>query len=266
MSLTIVQVPYHLGRGGTGSPHGVDVLTEALADTRAEVVRVETEGGESNEIAASLAVVRALAEAVRAVDGFPLVLAGNCSSALGTVTGIGGDVGVVWLDAHGDFNTPDTTGSGFLDGMGLAMLTGAGWATLRDGLATVPEKHVVHVGGRDFDPGERTRFEHSDVAVVRRPPLDAALDALQEHVSSVYVHVDLDVLDPAVGIANSLAVPDGLSVEELEDVIDAVGARFEIRAAAMTWYEPDGDPERAIPPVARALYERLLATKAAAAR
>ena len=265
MSLTLVKVPYHLGRGGAGSPHGVDVLAETLADERADIVTVAVDSEASNEIAASMDVIRALAGTVGSVDSFPFVLAANCNSAVGTVTGIGGDVGVVWLDAHGDFHTPETTETGFLDGMGLAMLTGAGWEGLREGLAAVPEEHVVHVGGRDFDSGERSRFERSAVTLVRRPPIDAALDALRESVAAVYLHVDLDVIDPSLGVANSLAVADGLFLDDLEGIVDAIAARFELRAAALTWYEPDLDPARTIPPVARAIYERVLTSLPVAA-
>lgn len=257
MHPTIVQVPYHLGRRNAGLGRGVAVLAEALG-TEYESVSVETPDDHSNEIAASLAVVRALAEQVRPVD-FPIVLAGNCSSSLGTVTGIGGEVGVVWFDAHGDFNTPRTTRSGFLDGMSLSMLTGSGWTALREGLATVAEEYVVHVGGRDFDQAEWGRLESSGVRVVRRPPIEDALDELHKRIDSVYVHVDLDVLDPSVGRANEYAADDGLSLDELTGAIDAVVERFAIRAAAITAYDPDCDPDGAIPPAARAVFDRLVA-------
>jgi arginase len=260
----LIQVPYHLGRRDVGPGKGVHVLAEALADGRADLVSLDAVPEAPNEIAASMEVVRALAECVKTTS-FPIILAGNCNSCLGTVTGIGGGVGVVWFDAHGDFNTPRTSPSGFLDGMGLAMLTGSGWATLREGLATIPEAHVVHVGGRDFDPAEEERLDDSRVQVVRQPPLDEALDGLRKRVEAVYVHVDLDVLDPSVGRANWLAVDDGLTVADMEQAIDAVGQRFEIRAAAITWYEPDCDPDGAIPPAARAIYDHLLAANVVAA-
>jgi arginase len=258
MRPTLVTVPYHLGRREAGYARGVPVLAEAIADTVDEVREVEVGADFSSEIAAAFAVIRALAETVRGVE-LPVVLAGNCSSSLGTVTGIGSGVGVVWFDAHGDFNTPDTTPTGFFDGMPLAMLTGAGWDAMRTGLAVVPETHVVHVGGRDFDAAERRRLDASRVALVRRPPLDEALDALRERVEAVYVHVDLDVLDPTVGRANELAVEDGLQLDELTEAIDAVHARFEVRAAAITAYDPDVDPERAIPAAAREILDHLVA-------
>jgi arginase len=258
---TLIQVPYHLGRRDVALGAGVPVLAEALADGRADLISVDAEPETTNEIAASMAVVRALADRVRGVR-FPIVLAGNCNSCLGTVTGVGGGVGVVWFDAHPDFNTPDTTTSGFFDGMALAMLTGAGWGALRTGLAVVPEEHVVHVGARDMDRLERRRLETSRLAVVRRPPLDDALAELRTRVDAVYVHVDLDVLDPSVGRANRFAAEDGLTLDELERAIEAVGERFEIRAAALTAYEPECDPQGAIPQAALAVYERLLATRA----
>ena len=264
MRPTLIQVPYHLGRRDFDLGRGVPVLAEALADERCDLAFVRDVPEETNENAGSFAVIRAIAEEVRGVE-FPIVLAGNCGCSLGTVTGIGGGVGVVWLDAHADFNTPETTRSGFIDGMSLAMLTGSGWEGLRDGLAIVPEEHVVLVGARDLDVAERERLERSAVTAVRRPPLEEALDELRTRVTAVYVHVDLDVLDPSVGVANQYAAPDGLSVAEVESAINAIAARFEVRAAAIAAYRPDLDPEGAIPPAARAVYERLFSAKAVAA-
>jgi arginase len=263
---TLIEVPYDLGRAGVNGGAGASVLAEALQDERCELDTVECEGAERNEIAASMAVVRALAERVRhgvAGGSFPVVLAGNCHSSLGTVAGIGGGVGAVWLDAHADFNTPDTSPTGFFDGMALALLTGAGWPKLREsveGLRPIPEEHVVLVGARDLDEGERTRLAASRVRRAGLGELDAALDALRDLVDAVYLHVDLDVLDPTVGQANPWSVDGGLQVDELAHGVDSVGERFTIRAAAFTAYWPDGDPERVIPKAARTAFEHLLAS------
>ena len=108
-----------------------------------------------------------------------------------------------------------------------------------------------------------TTFPRSRPALGRRPPLDEALDALRERVEDVYVHVDLDVLDPAAGGANGYAAPDGLRLAELEAAIDAIRARFRVRAATLTAYTPAADPERRIPAAARAVFERLSAQVAA---
>ena len=262
--VALIAVPYHLGRRDVGLAKGVPVLVEALGGNSRQV---ESEADFTNEVASSMRVIRLLADVVSEVTAsgsFPMVVAGNCNSSLGTVAGLGGGVGVVWFDAHADFNTPDTSETGFFDGFGLAMLTGSGWPRLREGLPTIPEEHVVLAGARDIDSEEQDRLDRSGVRVVAVSELEPALDELSARVDSVYVHVDLDVLDPSVGRANWFAVEGGPRSDELADAIEAIGTRFSIRAAALTAYQPDCDPERAIPPVAAALFERILAARGVA--
>src|SRR5690242_20410503 len=99
----------------------------------------------ATEIATSFSLYREIAVRVREVresGGLPIVLGGNRGVTLGAVAGDGGELGVLWLDAHGDFNTPDTTRTGFLDGMSLAVLTGRCWRELAasiEGFAAVPD-------------------------------------------------------------------------------------------------------------------------------
>jgi arginase len=269
MKPELVLVPYHLGREDVGPAMGVMVLADALSDLAETTVTVTREQDVAYEVAACFDVVRGVATQVAGVvarGGFPLVLAGNCHSALGTCAGLGRPVGVVWLDAHADFNTPDSTPSGFIDGMGLALLTGSGWATLRStvtGHRPVPEEYVVLVA-RDLDPAEEERLNGSRILRSGFEDLPEALDVLRERVDSVYLHLDLDVLDPTVGRANSLAIEEGATLEQAADAIGAVCARFDVLAAALTWYDPPYDPDGAIPPAARVLAERLLATMAVA--
>jgi arginase len=259
----LVLVPYHLGREG-GLGEGVPVLAEALQDLAASTVTVTREQEAANETSACFDVVRTLAATVADVvsrGDFPLVLAGNCHSSLGTCAGLGRSVGVVWLDAHADFNTPETTRSGFFDGMALALLTGSCWRELRStvrGQIPVPEDHVVLVA-RDLDPLEEERLSASRVLRAGPDDLPDALDTLRERVADVYLHLDLDVLDPSVGRANWFAVEGGLTLAQTQAAIDDVCDRFAVRAAALTAYAPSVDPEGAIPPAARALADRLLA-------
>jgi arginase len=257
MAIVLVQVPYALGRRDVGLATGVPVLAAALADELgAETVVVESSGESWNEIAASMDVVRALAGTVREVvarGDFPLVLAGVCSSSLGTVAGLDTPpgLGVVWFDAHGDFNTPETTPTGFFDGMPLAMLTGSGWEALRagvDGLRPVDEASVVLVGARDLDAAEERRLERSGIRFVRPgEPVEPALEALAGRVRDVYVHVDLDVLDPSEGQANRYRAEGGPTADAVASAVGEVARRFTVRAAALTAYEPACDPEGTIP-------------------
>jgi arginase len=273
---TLIEVPYDLGRPGVNGGAGASALAEALHDERSDRIAVALHEGDRpelrNEIAASMAVVQALAARVREVvagGGFPVVLAANCHSSLGTVAGIGGGVGAVWFDAHADFNTPESTPSGYFDGMAAALLTGAAWATLRaqlEGHEPVPEEHLVLVGMRDPDDGERERLAASRVHQASGlADLGTALEALRERVDAVYLHVDLDVLDPSGGRANPWAVEGGLQADELSRAIDAVGERFAIRAAAFTAYWPESDPDGAVPKIARAAFDRILAATAVTA-
>src|SRR5688572_28585111 len=134
MRISLVTAPYDLGHEGVGVGAGPDrLLDEGAVETleeaghEMEVVRVVPQAGSTNEIGASFEIVRRVSEAVsRAVEegAFPIVLSGNCLSSIGIVAGLGRDVGIVWLDAHADFNTPDTSLSRFADRLGLASPSG----------------------------------------------------------------------------------------------------------------------------------------------
>jgi arginase len=268
MGTVLVQVPYELGRRDVGLATGVPVLAEALApELCAETLTVESSGESWNEVGASMDVVRALAGTVKDVvarGDFPLVLSGVCSSSLGTVAGLGSppDLGVVWFDAHGDFNTPETTPTGFFDGMPLAMLTGSGWAALRsgvDGLRAVDEANVVLVGARDLDAAEEERLERSGVQLVRPgEPLEHALETLASRVRDVYVHVDLDVLDPSEGQANRYRADGGPTAAGVASAVGEIARRFTVRAAAITAYEPAYDQAGTIPGAATAIARQLV--------
>jgi arginase len=93
--------------------------------------------------------------------------------------------------------------------------------------------------------------------------LEPALDELATRVDAVYVHIDLDVLDPSVAHANVLSVEGGPSTEQLEHALAAVTSRFEIAAAALTAYDPSQDHENRVPGIAARLARRLAPEKVA---
>jgi len=281
-AVTLIAVPYHLGREGAGMALGPDAyleggLPDALAALGCEVrlARVEREGPFVDTPAAVADINARLADIVAAAlddDRLPLIAGGNCNVALGAVAGLqqadaatGGGVqrggrapaGVVWCDAHGDFNTPETTPGGFFDGMPLAILTGhchrRVWSRLRRGrdelVGPIADELVVHVGGRDFDPGERRAFEQSAVALVssqeliERGPeaLDAPLAQLATRARAVYLHIDIDVLDPTTAGAVDFPAPDGLSFDDLAAVVDRVVTATSLRVVSVTAYDPEHD-------------------------
>jgi arginase len=270
MTTHTILVPYDSGhrgaRMGRGplhfSEHGLANRLRARGhDVRESVIDVPS--AFATEVGTSFAVYRSLADQVRTAvtdGGFPLILAGNCGSALGTVSGVRAatpndpsDIGVIWLDAHADFNTPDTTTTGFLDGMSLAALAGRCWHSLTasiPGYRPVSDTQCVLVGARDVDPAEEQLLASSRVMRVQAARmqadgasavLDTALTELARHVSRVYLHIDLDVHDPAEAQANQYAVPGGLSASTVRDLVQVVAARFSIVAAALTAYDPSFD-------------------------
>lgn len=193
-----------------------------------------------------------VADALRR-GAFPLILAGSCYTAIGTVTGMGAHrTGVFWFDSHADFNTPDTSGSGFLDGMAVTMLAGRSWQHLLTGLANyqpVPENHVCLVGARDIDPPEQALLHASAVQVVGPDGLDGdlqrVLKSLPGTIDQAYLHLDLDVLDPGTARANALAAPGGPDIAQTAAAIARIGAALPIRGMALSAFDPSiGDGER----------------------
>jgi arginase len=165
----------------------------------------------------------------------PLVLGGCCCAHVGAVRGLaakGGRLGLVWLDAHGDLNTPETSPSGNPWGMPLRMLL--------DGGAAAPED-VALVGARNLDPGE--------VAYLTRTGIDGSLERALAGVDAAYVALDLDVLDPAEA-AMFMPEPNGPGVAEVEAVVRAVAAATRIAGMGVTGMLPD---PRNVPVVTRLL-------------
>jgi arginase len=268
----LIACPYHEGRRDAGMGIGPTLL---LADDRLRdavaahgwtpAARVVPPPDERRpEVARSMDVVRRLAGLVRAAvaeGAFPLVLAGNCNSCLGTVAGIGGEgLGAAWFDAHADLDTPEDNVSGYLDVMALAMLTGSGWRAQRaavPGLVAIPERDVVLAGVRDLAPYQRARLEASDVRVVPGAVdperLAGALDDLASRVRRVYLHLDVDALDASAGRANQYAAPGGPSLERYREAVAAVFARFTVAAAAVTAWDPAFDGDGRVAEAIRAL-------------
>jgi arginase len=189
-------------------------------------------------------------------DGaLPVVLSGSCNSCMGVLAGFEHSrCGAVWIDAHADFNTPESAASGFFPGMSLAVVTGHCyrnyWGQIGDN-SPLDEGAIAMFGVRDLWPEtERERLERSAIEVVGwregKPQGDvlAALDKVAARVSDVYLHIDFDGFAPEVapGVVDE-PVPGGLSFEDARLIIRGAGERFRIRAVTLATYTPERDEQ-----------------------
>jgi len=264
MKIKIIQVPYDCGykdaRQGLAPDHFIKHgLVEILAKDghQIDIRRIDTQSEFTTEVGTAFELNRRLSREVSsAVSGgaFPLVLAGNCNSCLGNIAGINPDqLGVVWFDAHGEFNTPETTLSGYLDGMPLATATGRCWKAVAKtipGFAPVNEPNVILVGARDLDDEEQRQLEQSEINRIRSEGLndseilksiEAALLKLRERVRGIYLHIDMDAFEIGEGAANHFGATGGLSVELVEDAIGMVKTYFDIKSATIASFDPACD-------------------------
>lgn len=228
-----------------GTGHAVEVR---------EITRkgLQDSGAIGAEFALSAAVSRQVAGARRR-GRLPVVLSGSCHAGIGGVAGLeSARPSVVWLDAHPDFNTPETTKSGLLDGMVTATLTGRCWAGLRatvPGFRPVDDRSMLMLGVREPDEAEARLLDDSAVTVLSPAEvpgeLETALEALARRTAATYVHLDLDVLDASEGRANAYATPGGLSRQELAGVLAAIRQHCGIDAFTLASYDPSADPDGA---------------------
>jgi arginase len=171
---------------------------------------------------------------------------------------------VVWLDAHGDFNTPDITISGYLGGMPVAMLTGRAPELFADplGLRPVPERNIVLADARDLDPAERDALAASQVRHVPAT-VGAFLAALSELADlPVYLHVDVDIMDSTEVPGLRFPAGPGPALGDVENCLTAITATANAVAAsvACAWLPGEvGRPpaQEAIARLAGALGTRL---------
>ncbi len=264
MKIQIIQVPYDSGhkdlRQGRGPAYfmqnNLDQVLEADGH-QVKITRIEATSQFTTEIGTAFELNRLLSDEVKTAVGsglFPVVLSGNCNSCLGTIAGINsGPAGVIWFDAHGEFNTPETTQSGFLDGMPLAMATGRCWKAILKtipGFVPVKESNVILVGARDLDREEERQLQQSAVNVIGSEgitpdnllkKIEDVLKKLQDRVTGIYLHIDMDALSIGGGAANHFGVSGGLKPEFIEAAIAMAKRYCRLQACTVASFDPSFD-------------------------
>jgi len=195
---------------------------------------------------------RALAE------GFVVVLGGDCSLVVGTAAGarqaLGVPVGLIYLDANADLNTPETSPSGFLNGMALALALGRGPEEVVSAGGPSPAvrpEHVALLGFRELDPGEQRPLGDLGLALPAsaarrlgmRTAAALALDGVSNEDGPILLHLDVDVVDPLEMPANA-RITEGaaLSLAEVSDLVTAFMASPRVIGIEVVEYDPSADP------------------------
>ena len=255
--IAIIGTPVDLGAGRRGVDMGPSAIRYAGLKERLEALghRVRDLGnihvplveqiappavGEKLRYLDALVEINlALAEQVAAVvaDGsFPLILGGDHSLSTGSISGVarGRRIGVIWMDAHGDFNTPETTPSGNIHGMSVAALTGRGHprlASLLGGGAVLRDADIAMVGIRDLDSRERAALHVAGIQVFTMHDIDRrglasvmeeAIMRVSVNTAGFHVSLDMDALDPAEAPGVGTPVLGGISYREAHLAMELV--------------------------------------------
>lgn len=189
----------------------------------------------------------------------PVVTAGTCSASFGMIGGIGdaeGPIGMIWFDAHGDAQTPDTSSNGFIEGMLQTTIAGQCWPLYRrkvPGFREITEDRIISVSIHEqYAPNGRRGEGRAalgtvvDVPVIQQlgyeVALGHALDLMKPRCSQVYVHIDTDCMDPSIMRSSNHAADGGLTDVQVATGLDMIADRFKILACAFTAFDPDVDP------------------------
>jgi arginase len=260
MIVHLLGVPMDLGSGRRGVDMGPSAIRIAgVADRLTELGHKVVDEGDIviknmeelkvgherarylGEIARAAAIIARKIQRIMGLGHFPLVLGGDHSIAVGTVSGIAAHaqrqdqrVGLLWIDAHGDINTPETSPSGNIHGMPLAALLGFGAGELTGVAGPPPKVHpanVALVGIRSLDAGEKKRLKETGVQVHTMSDIDRhgvhrimqkALARVTDGTDYVHVSFDLDAVDPTVAPGVGTPVKGGLDYREAHLIMEVL--------------------------------------------
>jgi arginase len=271
MKIRIIGVPMDLGGDRRGVDMGPSAIRYADLEERLEKIghKVEDLGDLDVPIPeariikdptakylpeivkANKSLADAVAKAVR--EGyFPLVLGGDHSIAVGSLWGITRvrrNVGILWMDAHGDFNTPETSPSGNVHGMPLAAALGRGRESLvknEDPASRINPVHVVQIGIRDLDPLEKRALRNSGIHVftmheVDRYGMPRVIEKAMAHFQGcdhIHLSFDMDVIDPDEAPGVGTPVPGGISAREAHLALEMIAETHTISSMDLVEVNP----------------------------
>jgi len=290
-AIDMLRVPFALGSHRRGSDLGPLAISHTgLARSLSEknyavlerevAISTEPDKNENPNLLHLKAVCDTSKELAKQVDGaierghFPLVLGGDHSIALGTIAGVSArydNVGVLWVDAHGDANTEETSPSGNIHGMPLAASLGYGHPLLTSiygGISTkIKPEHVSLIGVRDLDKGEIEFFKQHHITYfsmsqVNEMGINTVLQQIKEQfqresVKHVHLSFDMDVLDPELVPGVGTPVPGGMRLAQAEQLLTQVKTWNQLVSAEFVEVNPLLDNKNRTAKLAARLIERL---------
>ncbi len=282
-ALEIISVPMSFGGNVGGAELGPDAIKKAGlvsllkklgfkvkedGDIKPKTKKPQKVNPKARHLAEILKVDKKVAESVyNAIKSkmFPLLLGGDHSIAIGSIAGLSKSfddlVGVIYFDAHGDFNTPETTPSGNVHGMPLALISGQykAKALPLDMKKPVDPRNIVIIGARDIDPKEKILLKKAGVHVVGMNEIKTnginkiiaeAIQIAAENGRKVHLSVDIDVLDPKFATGTGTPVPGGLDLSELKVAMSILGSSGCVGSFEMAEVNPLKDEDGTTAPVA----------------
>ncbi|MDO7881483.1 arginase family protein [Salinibacterium soli] len=249
MAVTFVVAPEWQGSGSPRAMRlvdGAEAIRGDLPSAATRVVDIPLEAGDAQGTGvhrlSSIAVVRdRVAETLAGVTGPAITIGGDCGVELGAIEHASAPgVAVVWFDAHPDLNSPESSPSGAFGGMVLRTLLGDGPSALVPAVPLDPTR-VVIAGARAIDDGEEEYLAATGIPMLS--PDDVSAESIVAAVeatgaTAVYIHVDLDVLDPAEIEGLAAPLPFGLGAAQLVEAVRALRERFEFAGAGITAFAP----------------------------
>jgi len=219
----------------------VDVVEPAFPEDRREEEETDNLGLLGGAIADAVASARREGKAI-------LMTGGDCSHTTGVLGGLqdahgpAARVGLVWFDAHGDFNTPRTSLSGMLGGMPVAVCAGLAYPRWRERshvVAPLPSDRILMVDVRNLDPREEELIRATDVVVAAPAPgfpgadLAQSVASLANRCDMLYLHIDADILDESFVPNHGTREPNGPDMEQVQAAVDTVMATGKVVAFAL---------------------------------
>ncbi len=189
-------------------------------------------------------------------DSKLVTLGGDHAISVGTIAGaaeaLNGDLGVIWIDAHGDINTHETSASGNIHGMTSAILLGFGDKRLTDLVKTkIKKENIVYIGLKDLDQAEIDLLRRENITVVTImdilqngfEAITKQIEILEQRVKNMWVSLDVDVIDEQFAPAAAMATPGGLSYREITNLLMYIGKRTQVVGMDVVEIAPKKDTD-----------------------